>query len=129
MPQGGMEALETKSPLEVMAYQYDLVLNGFEVSSGAVRNHEPELIYKAFAIAGYSQDEVDAKFGAMIKAFKFGAPPHAGNAPGLDRLIMVLNDWDSIRDMYAFPKDGQGRDALMESPGEISEEQKKELGF
>lgn len=129
MPQGGMEALETKSPLEVMAYQYDLVLNGFEVSSGAVRNHEPELMYKAFAIAGYSQDEVDAKFGAMIKAFKFGAPPHAGNAPGLDRLIMVLNDWDSIRDMYAFPKDGQGRDALMESPGEISEEQKKELGF
>lgn len=129
MPQGGMEALETKSPLEVMAYQYDLVLNGFEVSSGAVRNHEPELMYKAFAIAGYNQEDVDQKFGAMIKAFKFGAPPHAGNAPGLDRLIMVLNDWDSIRDMYAFPKDGQGRDALMESPGEISSEQLGEIGM
>lgn len=128
MPQGGLEALESKNPLEILAYQYDLVLNGFEISSGAVRNQNPELMYKAFAIAGYSREEVDQKFSGMINAFRYGAPPHAGNAPGLDRLIMVLNDWDSIRDMYAFPKDGQGRDLLMDSPNEVSPEQLKEIG-
>jgi aspartyl-tRNA synthetase len=128
MPQGGLEALIQKNPLEILAYQYDLVLNGFEISSGAVRNQNPELMYKAFAIAGYSQEEVDQKFSGMINAFRYGAPPHAGNAPGLDRLIMVLNDWDSIRDMYAFPKDGQGRDLLMDSPNEVSPEQLKEIG-
>lgn len=128
MPQGGLEALESKNPLEILAYQYDLVLNGFEISSGAVRNQNPELMYKAFAIAGYGREEVDQKFSAMINAFRYGAPPHAGNAPGLDRLIMVLNDWDSIRDMYAFPKDGQGRDLLMDSPNEVSPEQLREIG-
>ncbi len=129
MPQGGLDALTNKDPLDILAYQYDLVLNGFEISSGAVRNSNPELMYKAFAIAGYDKAEVDKKFSALINAFAYGAPPHAGNAPGLDRLIMVLNDWDSIRDMYAFPKDGQGRDCLMDSPNEVSKEQLKELGF
>ncbi len=129
MPQGGAEALDSIDPLEILAYQYDLVLNGFEVSSGAVRNHEPELLYKVFAIAGYEASEVDRRFGAMVKAFRFGAPPHAGNAPGIDRLLMVLNDWDSIRDIYAFPKDGQGRDLLMGSPGEVDTAQLDELNL
>lgn len=127
MPQGGLEALNTQAPLGILAYQYDLVLNGFEVSSGAVRNHEPEVMYRAFEIAGYSHDEVDKRFGAMISAFKYGAPPHAGNAPGVDRLLMVLNDWDSIRDIYAFPKDGQGRDVMMDSPSEVYDKQLEEL--
>ena len=129
MPQGGMEALENKNPLSIFAYQYDLVFNGYEISSGAVRNHRPDIMYKAFAIAGYDKSEVDQKFGALIKAFSFGAPPHAGNAPGIDRLLMVLNDWDSIRDIYAFPKDGNGRDALMDSPNEVAPEQLEELGI
>ena len=129
MPQGGLEALETKDPLEILAYQYDLVINGFEASSGAIRNHEPEIMYKAFAIAGYSKEEVDSKFGAMIRAFEFGAPPHGGNAPGIDRILMVLLDMDSIRDIYAFPKDGQGKDLMTDSPSEVSEKQLKELGI
>lgn len=129
MPQGGMKALEEQNPLDILAYQYDLVLNGFEVSSGAIRNHEPEIMYKAFEIAGYPHEEVDKRFGAMIKAFSFGAPPHGGNAPGLDRLIMVLNDWDSIRDIYAFPKDGQGRDLMTDSPGEVYPKQLDELNL
>jgi len=129
LPQGGAEALKNKDPLDVLAYQYDLVLNGYEISSGAVRNHEPELMYQAFAIAGYDKAEVDKRFGALIKAFRYGAPPHAGNAPGLDRLLMVLNDWDSIRDIYAFPKDGQGRDVLMGSPSEVDETQLEELNI
>lgn len=127
MPQGGLKALNEKNPLEVLAYQYDLVVNGFEASSGAIRNHDPEIMYKAFEIAGYSKKEVDLKFGAMIRAFEFGAPPHGGNAPGIDRILMVLNDWDSIRDMYAFPKDGQGRDVMMDSPSEVGEKQLDEL--
>jgi len=129
MPQGGMKALEEKNPLDILAYQYDLVLNGFEVSSGAIRNHEPEVMYKAFEIAGYPHEEVDKRFGAMIKAFSYGAPPHGGNAPGLDRLVMVLNDWDSIRDIYAFPKDGQGRDLMTDSPSEIYPQQLDELNL
>ncbi len=127
MPQGGMQALQEKNPLDIVAYQYDLVLNGFEVSSGAVRNHLPEVMYKAFAIAGYGPEVVDKKFGAMINAFKFGAPPHAGNAPGIDRILMVLQDWESIRDIYAFPKDSQGRDLLMGSPSTVDEQQLKDL--
>jgi len=133
MPQGGLEILENvkndQDKLSILAYQFDAVLNGFEVSSGAIRNHDPKIMYKAFEIAGYSKEDVDKKFGAMIKAFKFGAPPHGGNAPGIDRILMVLNDWDSIRDMYAFPKDGQGRDAMMESPSEVDEKQLKDLGI
>ena len=129
MPQGGLEALKTKDPFDILAYQYDLVLNGFEISSGGIRNHDPETMYEAFKIAGYSREEVDAKFGAMISAFSYGAPPHGGNAPGIDRLLMVLNDWDSIRDIYAFPKDNQGRDLMSDSPTPVSEAQLQELNI
>jgi aspartyl-tRNA synthetase len=129
MPQGGLKSLKEKDPLEILAHQYDLVLNGFEVSSGAIRNHEPEIMYEAFKIAGYSREDVDHKFGAMINAFSYGAPPHGGNAPGLDRLLMVLNDWDSIRDIYAFPKDGQGRDLMTNSPSEVDQKQIEELNI
>lgn len=127
MPQGGLNALQEQEPLEVLGYQYDLVLNGYEISSGAIRNHNPEIMYEAFRIAGYSKEEVNARFGAMIKAFEYGAPPHGGNAPGIDRLLMVLKDWNSIRDIYAFPKDGQGRDVMMNSPWEVDAKQLKEL--
>ncbi|MFH1773235.1 MAG: aspartate--tRNA ligase [Patescibacteria group bacterium] len=129
MPQGGMEVLNKKNPLDILAYQFDLVLNGYEVSSGAIRNHDLKIMYKAFEIAGYSKEEVDKKFKAMINAFEYGAPPHGGNAPGIDRILMILNDWDSIRDIYAFPKDGKGRDIMMDSPSEVSEEQLKELNI
>ncbi len=129
MPQGGMAALEEKNPLEILAYQYDLVLNGFEASSGAIRNHSPEIMYKAFEIAGYSKEQVAARFGALLKAFQFGAPPHGGNAPGIDRILMVLQDLDSIRDIYAFPKDGRGRDLMMDSPSEVDEKQLKEVNI
>ena len=129
MPQGGLKALENKNLLEILAYQYDLVCNGYEISSGAIRNHDPETMYKAFAIAGYSKKEVDKKFGHMIKAFAYGAPPHGGFAPGLDRLLMILLDCESIRDIYAFPKDGQARDVMMDSPSEVSEKQLKDLGI
>ena len=127
MPQGGMEALETQKPLDILAFQYDLVCNGYEISSGAVRNHRPDIMYKAFAIAGYTKEQVDKKFGGMIRAFEYGAPPHAGIAPGLDRLMMVLFDLDSIRDIYAFPKDGAARDVMMDSPSEVDEKQLKDL--
>ncbi len=129
MPQGGMKALEEKKPLDILAYQFDLVVNGFEASSGAIRNHSPEIMYKAFEIAGYMKEEVNERFGAMIRAFEYGAPPHGGNAPGIDRILMVLNDWDSIRDIYAFPKDGHGRDLMMNSPEDVSERQLKELSI
>jgi len=127
MPQGGLKALEEKNPLDILAYQYDLVLNGFEASSGAIRNHDPEIMYKAFSIAGYSKKEVDTRFGALIRAFEFGAPPHGGNAPGIDRIFMVLQEVDSIRDIYAFPKDGKGRDLMMDSPNDVDEKQLKEV--
>lgn len=127
MPQGGLKALKTKNPLDILAYQYDTILNGFEVSSGAIRNHEPEIMYEAFAIAGYSRAEVDLKFGGMIRAFEYGAPPHGGNAPGVDRILMALNDWDSIRDIYAFPKDGKGKDLMMDSPSQVDDKQLREL--
>jgi len=129
MPQGGLSALKEKNPLDILAFQYDLVCNGCEISSGAIRNHDPEIMYAAFALAGYKQEEVDRKFGHMIRAFSYGAPPHGGIAPGLDRLLMILLDVESIRDIYAFPKDGQARDAMMDSPSEVSEKQLKELGL
>lgn len=129
MPQGGLKALMEKNPLEILAYQFDMIVNGFEASSGAIRNHEPEMMYKAFEIAGYSREAVDARFGALIKAFKFGAPPHGGNAPGIDRILMVLHDLDSIRDIYAFPKDGRGKDLMMDSPSEVDEKQLKEVNI
>lgn len=127
MPQGGMKALREQDPLKILAYQYDFVLNGFEISSGAIRNHEPEIMYKAFEIAGYTHEEVDKRFGGMISAFKFGAPPHGGCAPGIDRLMMVLWEMNSIRDIYAFPKNGKAQDAMMNAPSEVSEKQLKEL--
>jgi len=129
MPQGGLQALKDMAPLDILAYQYDLVLNGFEISSGAIRNHEPEIMYEAFKIAGYTKEQVDAKFGAMINAFSYGGPPHGGNAPGLDRILMILNDWDSIRDIYAFPKDGQGRDLMTDAPSEVFPNQLDDLGI
>lgn len=127
MPQGGLEALEKKDPLEILAYQYDIVCNGFEISSGAIRNHDPKIMYKAFEIAGYTKEEVDKKFGHMIQAFEYGAPPHGGIAPGLDRILMILFDCESIRDIYAFPKDGQARDLMMGAPSDVDEKQLKDL--
>lgn len=127
MPQGGLKALEEQNPLHVLAYQFDLVLNGYEASSGAIRNHDPEIMYKAFEIAGYTKDDVHSRFGALLNAFQFGAPPHGGNAPGIDRILMVLRDLDSIRDIYAFPKDGKGRDLMMNSPGEVNQKQLDEV--
>ena len=127
MPSGGLEALEKEQPLNIKANQYDMACNGYEILSGAIRNHDPKIMYKAFAIAGYTKEEVDRKFGAMISAFEFGAPPHGGAAIGFDRLLMILLDCDSIRDIYAFPKDGAGRDVMMDSPSEVSPRQLKEL--
>lgn len=129
MPQEGMESLLNKNPLDILAYQFDLVFNGFEVSSGAIRNHNPELMYKAFELASYTKEEVDKNFSAMINAFSFGAPPHGGNAPGIDRILMVLNDWTSIRDIYAFPKDSKGKDLMTGAPCEIDEKLIKELNI
>jgi len=128
MPQGGLEELESKDPLEIINNQFDASLNGFEVLSGGIRNHSPKIMYKAFEIAGYNRKEIDAKFGGMIKALQYGAPPHGGCAPGIDRIIMSLCDYDSIRDIYAFPKDGKGRDLMMDSPSEVRKEQLDELG-
>ncbi|MFA5188624.1 MAG: aspartate--tRNA ligase [Patescibacteria group bacterium] len=127
MPQGGLKALQEKDPLDILAYQYDIVCNGYEISSGAIRNHEPEIMYKAFEIAGYTKAEVDAKFGHMIRAFEYGAPPHGGAAPGIDRLLMVLWELPSIRDIYAFPKNGQAEDVMLDSPSEVTANQLKEL--
>ncbi len=127
MPQGGLKALQEKSPLEILAYQYDLVFNGFEISSGAIRNHDPEIMYEAFKIAGYTREQVDNKFRSMITAFTYGAPPHGGNAPGIDRILMLLNDVDSIRDIYAFPKDGQGKDLMSNAPSSVEPNQLKDL--
>jgi aspartyl-tRNA synthetase len=127
MPQGGMEALETKHPLEILAHQYDLVCNGYEMSSGAIRNHRPDIMYKAFEIAGYTKEEVDAKFGHMIRAFEYGAPPHGGIAPGLDRILMVLWECSSIRDIYAFPKNSSGQDVMLGAPSAVDEKQLRDL--
>ena len=113
MPQGGMEALETKNPLEVLAYQYDIVCNGEELSSGAVRNHSKEIMLKAFSIAGYSEDDLKTKFGALYSAFGYGAPPHAGMAPGIDRIIMLLTGEKTIRDVIAFPMNANAQDLKM----------------
>jgi aspartyl-tRNA synthetase len=129
MPQGGMEALNTMDPLDVLAYQYDIVCNGVELSSGAIRNHRPELMYKAFGIAGYSQSDVDEKFSGMINAFKCGAPPHGGSAPGIDRIVMLLANEPNIREVIAFPMNQQAQDLMMGAPSEVSPKQLKELGL
>ncbi|HHE31843.1 MAG TPA: aspartate--tRNA ligase [Chlorobaculum parvum] len=127
MPQGEMEALEQHSPLDILAYQYDIVCNGIELSSGAIRNHRPDIMYKAFEIAGYPHDEVDARFGHMIEAFKHGAPPHGGIAPGLDRLVMILRDEQNIREVIAFPMNQSAQDLMMAAPSEVTAQQLKEL--
>jgi len=129
MPQGGLKALEEKDPLDILAYQYDFICNGHELSSGAIRNHDPKVMYKAFEIAGYTKEDVDEKFGHMIKAFEYGAPPHGGIAPGLDRLLMVLWDCNSIRDIYAFPKSGTAQDLMTGAPSKVYEKQLKELNI
>ncbi|MEV5486268.1 MULTISPECIES: aspartate--tRNA ligase [Streptomyces] len=127
MPQGGLEALETKDPLDILAWQYDIVCNGTELSSGAIRNHEPEVMYKAFSIAGYDKETVEAEFGGMLRAFKFGAPPHGGIAPGVDRIVMLLADEPNIRETIAFPLNGNAQDLLMGAPSEVEEARLKEL--
>ena len=127
MPQGGMEVLEKKDPLDILAYQYDIVCNGVELSSGAIRNHRPDIMYKAFEIAGYSKNEVEEQFGGLLSAFKFGAPPHGGSAPGIDRIVMLLADEPNIREVIAFPMTQQAEDLLMRAPIEISPERYKEL--
>ncbi|MEW9517633.1 aspartate--tRNA ligase [Streptomyces tubercidicus] len=127
MPQGGLEALETQDPLDILAWQYDIVCNGTELSSGAIRNHEPEVMYKAFALAGYDKETVEAEFGGMLRAFKFGAPPHGGIAPGVDRIVMLLADEPNIRETIAFPLNGNAQDLLMGAPSEVEEARLKEL--
>jgi aspartyl-tRNA synthetase len=127
MPQGGLEALESQDPLSILAYQYDIVCNGVELSSGAIRNHRPDIMYKAFGIAGYSAGEVEARFGGMLRAFRFGAPPHGGSAPGIDRIVMLLADTPNIREVVAFPMNQQAEDLLMGAPAPVPPERLKEL--
>ncbi|MEU8552250.1 aspartate--tRNA ligase, partial [Streptomyces roseoverticillatus] len=127
MPQGGLEALNTMDPLDILAWQYDIVCNGTELSSGAIRNHEPEVMYRAFEIAGYSNEDVEREFGGMLRAFKFGAPPHGGIAPGVDRIVMLLADEPNIRETIAFPLNGNAQDLLMGAPSEVDESRLKEL--
>lgn len=127
MPQGGLEALKTKDPLDIYAYQYDLVCNGYEICSGAVRNHDQEIMVKAFEIAGYTEEDVRGKFGALYNAFSYGTPPHAGAAPGVDRIVMLLAKEDNIREVIAFPKNKKARDLLMRAPSKVSEKQLEEV--
>ena len=127
MPQGGLKALEEKDPLELLAYQYDIVCNGVELSSGAVRNHDMEIMEKAFEIAGYDKETLKDKFGALYNAFQFGAPPHAGMAPGLDRMIMLLREEENIREVIPFPMSGTAQDLLCGAPSEITEQQLREV--
>ena len=123
MPQGGLDALENKDPLEILAYQYDLVCNGYEMASGAVRNHDPEIMVKAFEIAGYTEEDVKNRFGALYNAFQYGTPPHAGAAPGVDRMVMLIADSTNIREVIAFPKNKRARDLLMRAPSIVSKQQ------
>ncbi|MBL4692570.1 MAG: aspartate--tRNA ligase, partial [Magnetovibrio sp.] len=127
MPQGGLDALMSGDPLDVLAYQYDIVCNGIELSSGVIRNHLPEIMYKAFEIAGYSNDVVEKEFGGMLSAFKFGAPPHGGSAPGIDRMVMMLADEPNIREVIAFPMNQQAQDLLMNAPAAADPDQLREL--
>jgi aspartyl-tRNA synthetase len=127
MPQGGLEALETRDPLTIKAFQYDIVCNGVELSSGAIRNHLPEIMYKAFSIAGYTKEDVEERFGGMLNAFKFGAPPHGGSAPGIDRIVMLLADEPNIRQVVAFPMNQQAQDLLMQAPSTVDAARLREL--
>jgi aspartyl-tRNA synthetase len=127
MPQAGLEALETKDPLDILAYQYDVVCNGVELSSGAIRNHKPEIMEKAFAIAGYPKDELEKRFGGMLRALQYGVPPHGGIAPGIDRMVMLLCGEENLRQVVMFPMNQQAEDLLMGAPSEVSPKQLKEL--
>ncbi len=127
MPQGGLEALQSKDPLDIKAYQYDIVCNGYELSSGAIRNHKPEIMYKAFEIAGYTRQEVETQFSGMLNALKYGAPPHGGSAPGIDRIVMLLAEEPNLREIVAFPMNQQAQDLLMGAPSEVTQKQLEEL--
>jgi aspartyl-tRNA synthetase len=127
MPQGGLEALNTLDPLDVKAWQYDVVCNGYELSSGAIRNHRTDVLYRAFEIVGYSRQEVDERFGALGRAFKLGAPPHGGIAPGIDRIVMLLADEPNIREVIAFPMNQRAQDLMMGAPAPVSDAQLREL--
>jgi len=127
MPQGGLQALEEMDPLDIKAFQYDIVCNGIELSSGAIRNHQPEIMYKAFELAGYSKDEVESRFRALINALKYGAPPHGGIAPGIDRIVMLLADEPNIREVILFPMNQNAEDMMMNAPNTVRPEQLKEL--
>ncbi|OYW83475.1 MAG: aspartate--tRNA ligase, partial [Asticcacaulis sp. 32-58-5] len=129
MPQGEMEALLTKDPLDILAYQYDIVCNGYELCSGAIRNHKQDIMLKAFEIAGYDEAFVEAQFGGMLNAFKYGAPPHGGLAPGIDRIVMLLAGQTAIREIIAFPLNQQGQDVMMSAPSEALDKQLKELSI
>ena len=127
MPQGGLEALETKDPLDILAFQYDIVCNGIELSSGAIRNHLPDVMIKAFSIAGYSKEEVEERFSGMLNAFRYGAPPHGGFAPGIDRIVMLITNEPNIREVILFPMNQKAEDLMMNAPSEVSMQQLKEL--
>ena len=127
MPQGGVEALENQNKLDILAYQYDIVCNGIELSSGAVRNHDIEIMKKVFANLGYTEEDIKNKFGALYEAFQYGAPPHAGIAPGIDRMIMLLTGEDCIRDIIAFPMNSKAQDLMMSAPGDVTKEQLEEV--
>lgn len=129
MPQGGLKDLEEKDPLDILAWQYDIVCNGIELSSGAIRNHEPELMLKAFEIAGYDRETVEHEFAGMLRAFRLGAPPHGGIAPGVDRIVMLLADEPNIRETIAFPLNGNAQDLMMGAPTELDETRLRELNI
>jgi aspartyl-tRNA synthetase len=127
MPQGGLDALDSQDPLRILAHQYDIVCNGVELASGAIRNHRPDIMYKAFAIAGYTPQDVETRFGGMLNAFRYGAPPHGGLAPGIDRIVMLLADTPNIREVIVFPMNQQARDLMMRAPAPVPPERLKEL--
>ena len=129
MPQGDIEKLDFDNPLNIKAYQYDIVCNGIELSSGAIRNHKPDLMYKLFSVAGYSKEEVDTEFSGMINAFSYGAPPHGGIAPGIDRIIMLLADEKNIREVTMFPMNQNAQDLMMNAPSSVKESQLKDLNI